>query len=327
MSTTFPTTLQDLDATRGTSGQPLSSPNHITHHTKEDDTIEALQAKVGVDNSAVTTSLDYITKHLPMANLGATGTPSSSTFLRGDGTWSQVVLDTYSNYHINGTLGTMRTYTSDVLGAYAQMNSDTVVRFQGVGLPIQTRTITSDWAAADLATSAVLLGSYLYVNLKEDGTTSFRVYRYDKTNLAAGGTLMTVSGTAFGTNATGYTNLMVSDDVSNLYFTYQAGNSASAHIISKYSISGTVLTFVSNTTCGSDTANFERILKVDSSGNIYGFDPSTSSTIKKYNSSGTLQTTYIITTGDVSASLAGNVYLRHTGASNDAGNVYNRINL
>ena len=59
MATTFPTTLQDLDATRGTASQPLNSPSHVTHHTLEDDTIEALQTKVGVDSSTVATSLDY----------------------------------------------------------------------------------------------------------------------------------------------------------------------------------------------------------------------------------------------------------------------------
>lgn len=63
MSTTFPTSLQDLDATRGTTGQTLASPNHITHHQKEDDTIEALQTKVGIDSSADTTSLDYKLKN------------------------------------------------------------------------------------------------------------------------------------------------------------------------------------------------------------------------------------------------------------------------
>lgn len=70
MSTTFPTSLQDLDATRGATGNPLSSPNHITHHTNEDDTIEALQAKVGIDNSAVTTSLDYLVKNTSSSNPG-----------------------------------------------------------------------------------------------------------------------------------------------------------------------------------------------------------------------------------------------------------------
>jgi len=64
MSTTFPTSLQDLDATRGAAADKLSSPDHVTHHTKEDDTIEALQTKVGIDSSAVTTSLDYIVANL-----------------------------------------------------------------------------------------------------------------------------------------------------------------------------------------------------------------------------------------------------------------------
>src|SRR3990167_9512684 len=59
MATTFPTSIQDLDATRGATGNPLNSPNHITHHTTEDDTVEALQAKIGIDGSAVTTSHDY----------------------------------------------------------------------------------------------------------------------------------------------------------------------------------------------------------------------------------------------------------------------------
>jgi hypothetical protein len=59
MSSLFPTSLDNLDATRGTDNQALSSPNHVTHHTNEDDAIEALQTKVGVDGSAVTSTLDY----------------------------------------------------------------------------------------------------------------------------------------------------------------------------------------------------------------------------------------------------------------------------
>ena len=70
MSSTFPTTLQDLDATRGTTGQPLSTPDHITHHTLEDDTIEALQTKLGVDSSAVATSIDYKLKNASSINPG-----------------------------------------------------------------------------------------------------------------------------------------------------------------------------------------------------------------------------------------------------------------
>lgn len=59
MATNFPTSLQDLDATRGSASDTTAAVDHTVHHTLEDDTIEALQAKVGVDNSAVTSSLDY----------------------------------------------------------------------------------------------------------------------------------------------------------------------------------------------------------------------------------------------------------------------------
>lgn len=89
MATTFPTSLQDLDATRGTSGDKLNNPNHITHHQKEDDTIEALQTKVGIDSSADATSLDYLVKnassngggHVQTAAKGGTG---QTTYTKGD---------------------------------------------------------------------------------------------------------------------------------------------------------------------------------------------------------------------------------------------------
>ena len=70
MATTFPTSLQDLDATRGTASQTLASPNHVTHHALEDDTIEALQTKVGVDSSAVATTIDYLLKNAASTDPG-----------------------------------------------------------------------------------------------------------------------------------------------------------------------------------------------------------------------------------------------------------------
>lgn len=79
MATNFPTSLQDLDATRGASGQPLSTPNHVTHHTTEDDTIEALQAKVGIDGSAVTTSHDYKLSNVTGSNKAVSQARSIST--------------------------------------------------------------------------------------------------------------------------------------------------------------------------------------------------------------------------------------------------------
>ena len=67
----FPSSLDDLSTTRATSGtDKLSSPDHLVHHAAEDTLIEAIQTKVGVDNSAVATSLDYIIKSANSINPG-----------------------------------------------------------------------------------------------------------------------------------------------------------------------------------------------------------------------------------------------------------------
>lgn len=57
MATGFPTSLDAL--TNPTSTDALTSPSHADQHANANDAIEALQAKVGVDGSAVATSLDY----------------------------------------------------------------------------------------------------------------------------------------------------------------------------------------------------------------------------------------------------------------------------
>ena len=57
MATNFPTSLDALTNPSGTDS--MSSPSHAGQHTDANDAIEALQAKVGADSSAVTTSLDY----------------------------------------------------------------------------------------------------------------------------------------------------------------------------------------------------------------------------------------------------------------------------
>lgn len=56
-NTNFPTTLDS--ATDPTSGQFLNSPSHSAQHGFENDAIVALETKVGIDSSAVTTTHDY----------------------------------------------------------------------------------------------------------------------------------------------------------------------------------------------------------------------------------------------------------------------------
>lgn len=57
MATNFPTSLDSL--TNPTASDPLNNPSHSDQHANVNDAVEALEAKVGVDGSAVTTSLDY----------------------------------------------------------------------------------------------------------------------------------------------------------------------------------------------------------------------------------------------------------------------------
>jgi hypothetical protein len=57
MATGFPTSLDAL--TNPLSTDVLTSPSHADQHADVNDAVEALQVKVGVTGSAVTTSLDY----------------------------------------------------------------------------------------------------------------------------------------------------------------------------------------------------------------------------------------------------------------------------
>lgn len=57
MAITYPTTLDNLS--NPNSNNPLNSPSHAGQHADSNDAIEALEAKVGVNGSAVTTSHDY----------------------------------------------------------------------------------------------------------------------------------------------------------------------------------------------------------------------------------------------------------------------------
>jgi len=57
MAINFPTSLDSL--TNPTTTNPLNSPSHAGQHSDANDALEALEAKVGINGSAVTSSHDY----------------------------------------------------------------------------------------------------------------------------------------------------------------------------------------------------------------------------------------------------------------------------
>lgn len=154
----------------------------------------------------------------------------------------------------------------------------------------QSRLITSDWAAATGVMSVVVLGAYLYALLIDSngaGADVYRVYRYDRTNLAGGGTLMTFSGAFVLTTPAGSPSIRMTTDGTNFFFTYKAGNSTNDYDIAKYTISGTAYTYVSTTAFGSTAGRFSAF-----AGRTNGdFIAYASQVFRRYNSSGTLQAT------------------------------------
>lgn len=64
----YPTDLSNLQNPAST--DPLNNPSHSTQHINENNAIEAIEAKIGVDNSLVATSIDYLLKSASSSNPG-----------------------------------------------------------------------------------------------------------------------------------------------------------------------------------------------------------------------------------------------------------------
>jgi len=75
LATSFPTGLDAL--TNPTSSDGLNSPDHAGQHANVNDAVEALEAKVGVNGSAVTSSLDYKITNINASNLASGTVPSA----------------------------------------------------------------------------------------------------------------------------------------------------------------------------------------------------------------------------------------------------------
>ena len=91
MSTNFPTALDSL--TNPTGGQTLGAGGHAAQHGAENDAIEALEAKVGVNNSTDPASLDYRVAQVEAGKEPAITAGTTSQYRRGDKTWVDFATD------------------------------------------------------------------------------------------------------------------------------------------------------------------------------------------------------------------------------------------
>ena len=87
MASNFPSSLDVFTNPSSTDAMDSVSVPHATQHSDLNDAVEALQAKVGADSSAVTTSLDYKIAQLEAGGSATAFTPSwASGFTAGNAT-------------------------------------------------------------------------------------------------------------------------------------------------------------------------------------------------------------------------------------------------
>jgi len=142
MASDYPTSIQTLSGTRGSASSKLNSPSHVDHHIVEDDTVEALQAKVGANSSAVTTSHDY--------KLSNVATGDKAVSLTGEETVTNKTLGAGTATAL-GSDATGDTYYRDSNGDLARLpkgNTNDIL-VQG--------TTTPGWSANPATTDATTL--------------------------------------------------------------------------------------------------------------------------------------------------------------------------
>ena len=146
MATNFPSSLDSF--TDPVSSDKLDSPDHAGQHTDKNDAIEAMQTKVGIDSSAVVTSIDYLLKNAASEDPGHV-----HTVYRLKGTGNVVTgSSTGESSHTDDLLWTEKlsvSITPAVAGDYniqffCQLASTADNRIMGVRLQLDNTTTLID---------------------------------------------------------------------------------------------------------------------------------------------------------------------------------------
>jgi hypothetical protein len=91
MATNFPTSLDSLTNPQGTDS--VAAVSHAAQHANANDAIEALEAKVGANNSTVTTSLDYRVRTLENASVDTEAIQDIVGAMVSDNTETNIVVE------------------------------------------------------------------------------------------------------------------------------------------------------------------------------------------------------------------------------------------
>jgi hypothetical protein len=133
MSISFPTDLDTL--TNPTSSDTLDSPSHSGQHADVNDAIEALEAKVGVDSSAVTSSHDYKIGALELLATADGWIGANETWTYASATTFTISGDVTDKYQINDKIKLTQTtdkYFRIVAISYSSPNTTFTVNGGGI---------------------------------------------------------------------------------------------------------------------------------------------------------------------------------------------------
>jgi hypothetical protein len=190
MAITFPTTLDTL--TDPTASDKLNSVTvpHATQHADLNNIVEALEAKVGVNDSAVTTSLDYIVKGATgirlfaprekwnVAASAATGTISVD--LKTAGAW-YFTSDATANWTLNFRGDSGATFDSlvgvgeSVTVAFLATQGGTA--YYASAFQVDGSSVTPIWSggSAPSAGNANSVDAYIFTIIKTAATPTYEV--------------------------------------------------------------------------------------------------------------------------------------------------------
>jgi len=185
VATNFPTSLDSL--TNPTSSDSLNSPSHSAQHANVNDAVEALQAKVGVDSSAVASSHDYKIAQLEAISHGKilqVVYGSTSTLATTSST-------TYSDTGLSVTI-TPSSATSKVLVLVSQNGCYKGDATSGNSLDLKLLRDSTEIAkfsekiGLQAAVAYLYLGSASVCVLDTPATTSAVVYKTQQANYVSG---------------------------------------------------------------------------------------------------------------------------------------------
>ncbi len=182
MATNFPENLDSL-----VNPQPSDSVavvSHAAQHANANDAIEALEAKVGVNNSAVTTSLDYRVKSLENASLDTEGIQDIAAALITNGSHTNITVSynddatpprinlvaTYDDEEVTDAIATALTAGSGILKTYNDDGNTITVSVDTSLIATQSYVTTAISNLIDAAPAALDTLNEIAAALADDPT-------------------------------------------------------------------------------------------------------------------------------------------------------------